>query len=52
MALLSDVIRFYEEYYSTTNKTPSSDELKALRGAIKALRKLRRTLKRKMRGGT
>lgn len=49
MALLRDVIAFYEEYYSTTNKTPSADELKALRGAIKALRKLRRMLKHKRR---
>jgi hypothetical protein len=47
MVLLSDVIAFYEEYYSTTNITPSADELKALRGAIKALRKLKRTLKHK-----
>ena len=52
MVLLSDVIAFYEKYYEVTSKTPTADELKALRGAIKALRKLRRTLKRKMRGVT
>lgn len=47
MVLLSDVIAFYEKYYEVTNKTPTADELKALRGAIKALRKLKRTLKHK-----
>lgn len=47
MILLSDVISFYEEYYGVTTKTPTADELKALRDAIKALRKLRRILKYK-----
>ena len=47
MILLSDVISFYEEYYEVTTKTPTADELKALRDAIKALRKLRRLIKKK-----
>ena len=49
MVLLSDVIAFYEKYYEVTNKTPTDEELKALRGAIKALRKLRRVIKKKRR---
>lgn len=49
MVLLSDVIAFYEEYYSTTTKKPSADELRALRCAIRALRRLRRIVKQKRR---
>lgn len=49
MVLLSDVIAFYEDYYEVTTKTPTADELKALRGAIKALRRLKRTIKQKRR---
>lgn len=49
MVLLSDVIAFYEKYYSATTKKPTADELRALRGAISALRRLRRIIKHKMR---
>ncbi len=49
MVLLNDVIAFYEKYYSTTTKKPSDDELKALRGAIRSLRRLKRIIKLKRR---